>query len=79
MTDTSESAKGDGAIDRLYNRDPPVRCELCRERPPDLRPTCVENREEIPLMCDTCYVDLRNADRLDLDRDAGVFGSAEFA
>lgn len=53
-----------------------MRCNLCRERHSDLRPCCVENRTEIPLMCDTCYVDLRNAGRLDLERDAEVFGYA---
>ncbi|MFC5277861.1 hypothetical protein ACFPM1_03635 [Halorubrum rubrum] len=67
----------DGAIERLYNREPQVRCGLCRERYPDLRPCCVENRVEIPLMCDGCYVDLRDAGRLDLERDAEVFGYAD--
>jgi hypothetical protein len=60
------------AFDRLQNRQPPS-CELCRERYAALRPCCVENRTEIPLMCDGCYVDLRQAGRLDLERDAEVF------
>jgi len=51
-----------------------TRCNLCRQRYENLRPVCVENRVEIPIMCDRCYIALRDAGRLDFERDAEVFG-----
>jgi len=50
-----------------------TRCNLCRQRYENLRPVCVKNRVEIPLMCDGCYIALRDAGRLDFERDAEVF------
>lgn len=72
--------QSDGGLEQLTERETADRCELCRNSPlsVSLRPTCVEGREVIPLMCDGCYVALRQAGRLDLERDAEVFGYDEF-
>lgn len=52
------------------------RCDLCRSYPVELRPICVVRREEIPLLCSGCTLILESAGRLDLARDAEVFGYA---
>jgi len=63
----------------FVERETPECCELCRTEPDlaELRPVCVVGRSRIPLMCDPCYSVLRTAGRLDLERDAEVFGYAE--
>lgn len=48
-------------------------CTYCRQEKPDCRPVCVVNREFIPALCDECYVELREAGRLDMERDREVF------
>jgi hypothetical protein len=54
------------------------RCDLCRTETRNLRPVCVVNRVEIPLLCSDCSLSLEAAGRIDRERDAREFGySAE--
>lgn len=53
------------------------RCDFCRDYPVELRPVCVEGREEIPLLCSDCTLAIDVAGRFDKDRDADEFGYSE--
>lgn len=47
-------------------------CTYCRERKL-ARPMPVDGREFVPALCDDCYGALRDAERLDYERDRAVF------
>ena len=54
------------------------RCDLCRDRA-ELRPVCVENRQQIPLLCSACFMALELRGRIDRERDAEEFGYSKDA
>jgi hypothetical protein len=64
--------------DNDTSTDDTQRCDLCRERA-ELRPVCIENREEVPLLCSACCLTLETAGRIDRERDADVFGYSKAA
>jgi len=57
----------------MNQEDRSDRCDFCLDRA-ELRPVCVANRNEIPLLCSGCTITLESAGRIDRERDAAVFG-----
>ena len=48
-------------------------CDYCRCETGDCRPMPVWGREYVPKLCDNCYCELRDAERLDHQRDKLLF------
>ena len=53
------------------------RCWLCRDRVLEVRPVCIHGREEPAGTCALCHGRLEDADMIDGERDAEVFGYAD--
>lgn len=82
MTDRNPAQSGEsdvadrgksGADPQVGRENTDTPCWLCRDWVGELRPVCIENRDEIPLLCNLCYKKMREADRIDWQRDAEEF------